>query len=319
MRWSRLPSMGSPETRPRTCRPVLFRCMPGQSPALETRPQCRMSWARLDDQMPDHPKFLQAGDFAPLLLALYVRAVCYSSRYLTDGFIPSGAVTPLLQGYNAWGHDTVTGDGFALARDGDEFDWPAIMVHAGLWESCDGGYRIHDYLDYNPTRAQVLERRADSAKRQKKHRDTAVSNDDGNALRNGVSHGPVTSSPAPAPTPTLVTTKRVKAADAADTQFATFWEAYPRRAGGNPRNAAHRAWQARVASGVSPETLAAAAGRYRAFCEATGKIGTEYVKQAQFWLSPTFEGWVQAWEMLEIPGTPPRREMDELDAWAARP
>ena len=317
MRWSRLPSMGSPETRPRTCRPVLFRCMPGQSPALETRPQCRMSWARLDDQMPDHPKFLQAGDFAPLLLALYVRAVCYSSRYLTDGFIPSGAVTPLLQGYNAWGHDTVTGDGFAFAQDGDEFDWPAIMVHAGLWESCDGGYRIHDYLDYNPTRAQVLERRADSAKRQKKHRDTAVSNDDGNALRHGVSHRPVTSSPAPTPTP--ITTKRVKAADAAHTQFTTFWEAYPRRAGGNPRNAARRAWEARVASGVSPETLVAAAGRYRAFCEATGKIGTEYVKQAQFWLSPSFEGWVQAWEVPEMAGIPPRSEMDELDAWAAKP
>src|SRR3990167_1665265 len=113
--------------------------------------------------------------------------------------------------------------------------------------------------------------------------------------------------------------KRVKAADAADTAFAHFWEAYPRRAGSNPRKAAYRAWESRVASGVLPETLVAAAGRYRVFCEATGKIGTEYVKQAQFWLSPSFEGWVQGWDLPQLPTDPHRTVMDELDAWAAKP
>jgi len=33
------------------------------------------------------------------------------------------------------------------------------MVQAGLWDGRDGGYWVHDYLDYNPSRAEVLSRR----------------------------------------------------------------------------------------------------------------------------------------------------------------
>src|SRR4029453_3116326 len=43
-----------------------------------------MSWVRLDDQYPDHPKVRALG---PLGLALQTAAICYCGRYLTDGFL----------------------------------------------------------------------------------------------------------------------------------------------------------------------------------------------------------------------------------------
>lgn len=36
---------------------------------------------------------------------------------------------------------------------------PGQLVAAGLWEPMEGGWQIHDYLDYNPSRDQVLEER----------------------------------------------------------------------------------------------------------------------------------------------------------------
>ena len=79
-----------------------------------------------------------------------------------------------------------------------------------------------------------------------------------------------------------------------DTAFSAFWKAYPRRAGGNPKAAARKAWETRVEE-ESVAILQHGAERYAAYCEATEKVGTEYVKQAVSWLSPKFEGWAQDW------------------------
>jgi hypothetical protein len=85
--------------------------------------------------------------------------------------------------------------------------------------------------------------------------------------------------------------------------FDRFWAAYPKRAGGNPKKAACQAWNARLKQGIDPEAVIQGAVRYAAFCHATGKLNTEYVKQAQFWLSPSFEGWVQPWDAPEEAGS----------------
>lgn len=84
--------------------------------------------------------------------------------------------------------------------------------------------------------------------------------------------------------------------DAADALFDRFWTTYPKRAGSNPRKAARLKWDARIEAGVDPEDIIAGAIRYRDFCKATDKLNTEYVKQAQFWLAPSFEGWTQSWD-----------------------
>ena len=77
--------------------------------------------------------------------------------------------------------------------------------------------------------------------------------------------------------------------------FAQFWGAYPKRAGGNPQSDARKAFLARVKEGVDPHLLVDKVNAYRKFCEATGKTGTEWVKQARFWLGPKCEGWKESW------------------------
>lgn len=96
-----------------------------------------MPWIRLDDQFPDHPKVVEAG---PLASWLYVCGIGYCNRLLTDGFIPSGQVRKLADVDNA-------GD---LAQR---------LVAVGLWDETEGGYLVHDYLDYQPSREKALELR----------------------------------------------------------------------------------------------------------------------------------------------------------------
>jgi hypothetical protein len=95
-----------------------------------------MTWVRLDDGFYDHPKITRIGLAAA---GLFVNSLCYSARQLTDGFIPTAALA-----------------GLASGKPGK---LPQLLIKEGLWEAVDGGYRIHDYLDYNPSREKVLARR----------------------------------------------------------------------------------------------------------------------------------------------------------------
>ena len=77
-------------------------------------------------------------------------------------------------------------------QDAGEWDWKARMLEAGLWDAAPNGYVVHDYLDYNPTRASVLEDRAKVAERVRRFRDQrAQGNVVSNAVGNGVSNGEV--------------------------------------------------------------------------------------------------------------------------------
>jgi hypothetical protein len=44
---------------------------------------------------------------------------------------------------------------------------PASLVAAGIWETADDGYLIHDYLHYQPSKADVQERRTADRERKK--------------------------------------------------------------------------------------------------------------------------------------------------------
>lgn len=84
-------------------------------------------------------------------------------------------------------------------------------------------------------------------------------------------------------------------------EFETAWLAYPKRAGGNPKPSAYKAWNARLHEGVTPETLLAGVKRYAAFVVATGKLGSEYVKQAATFFGPDrhFE---ETWQAPAVSG-----------------
>jgi hypothetical protein len=61
---------------------------------------------------------------------------------------------------------------------------------------------------------------------------------------------------------------------------------YPDRAGDQKWRAALKAGNARMAEGHSANELIEGAKRYDAYCKATGKVGTEFVKQASTFLGP---------------------------------
>lgn len=96
-----------------------------------------MSWAKLDDQFPDHPKIEAAG---PEAAWLYVCGICYCARYLTDGEIPKTRVPRLSALKSAEKH-------------------AKKLVAVGLWIDAGTSYLVHDYLDYNPPRDEVEFRR----------------------------------------------------------------------------------------------------------------------------------------------------------------
>jgi hypothetical protein len=103
-----------------------------------------LPWFRLDDSFHSHPKILAAGNEA---VGLYVRCGTYAAAHLTDGKLPRDIV--LLYGSDA------------LADK---------LVAAKLWRRTRGGWQIHDYLDYNPSREAVDNERKAAAERQKRWR-----------------------------------------------------------------------------------------------------------------------------------------------------
>lgn len=119
-----------------------------------------MTWAKIDDQMQHHPKIMAAGPIAELL---QYRAIQYCCRYLTDGFLPVKAVASLLTGLDGIGlyPSRQQREGYMAVQghDADELDWPSIMVAHGLWESRKNGFHVHDFLEYNRSKSDVLAER----------------------------------------------------------------------------------------------------------------------------------------------------------------
>jgi hypothetical protein len=94
--------------------------------------------------------------------------------------------------------------------------------------------------------------------------------------------------------------------------FSVAWQEYPKRAGGNSRSAAAKAYGARLKAGAVEEEMVAGVRRYAAFVRATGKEGTEYVKQAATFFGPD-EHWKEAWD-VPMNGSPNGREARTLAA-----
>ncbi|VWB67757.1 hypothetical protein [Burkholderia lata] len=68
--------------------------------------------------------------------------------------------------------------------------------------------------------------------------------------------------------------------DVVDEKFDEAWRQYPKREGSNSKQAAQRAWNARIREGIDPDVLVAAVVAYAAAMKAAGNVGTPYVKQA---------------------------------------
>lgn len=112
-----------------------------------------MAWARIDDAMPAHRKFRHLDD-APAAW-LWQAGVCFASKYLTDGFLDERDVAGGLE---------------SAIRLRSPLKLAERLVAVGLWERVEGGFQVHDYLDYNPSREQVLADRQRHRDRQASYR-----------------------------------------------------------------------------------------------------------------------------------------------------
>jgi hypothetical protein len=97
-----------------------------------------MSWLRLDDKFPRHPKVLKLTDAQ---FRLHLAAMAYCAEHETDGRITREAV------------ETLTphrGKAKLVAR----------LVELVLWDGDGEDYQIHDYLDWNPSHEQIQSKRS---------------------------------------------------------------------------------------------------------------------------------------------------------------
>lgn len=83
--------------------------------------------------------------------------------------------------------------------------------------------------------------------------------------------------------------------------FETAWQIYPKRAGGNPKASAFKAWKARLKEGVKTDEMLEGVKRYAAYVRTTGNAGSQYVKQAVTFFGPDrhFE---ESWLAPSAPG-----------------
>lgn len=164
-----------------------------------------MAWVRVDDHFDEHPKLARVG---PLGWGVWLAGIAYCNRNLTDGFIPWEKARGLVT------FEVVDDDGMVMSlawtskMAGQDIDmqWAIdLMVRVGLWKTVyEGervsGYRIHDYDEYQPSKAEVLADRSQNAKRQSKHRQRLKDrNGESNAVTNAGSNAAVTGAPYPKP------------------------------------------------------------------------------------------------------------------------
>jgi len=110
-------------------------------------------WSRLDDALLDHRKVFEAGDRIgkngpAIAIGLYAMGLMWTNKQLSDGYLPAGVVKR-----------------FPVA---EPVRFAQALVGARLWEKVKGGYRIHDFHDWNFTAAQIQLQRKEDRERKRK-------------------------------------------------------------------------------------------------------------------------------------------------------
>lgn len=96
-------------------------------------------WTKIDDGFFDHPKARAAGKDGR---ALFFSGLCWASGHRNGGRIATTDLPLVAAKAEVRGAPT--------ARR---------LVDVGLWEPIDGGWLIHDFLDWNPSPERIDELR----------------------------------------------------------------------------------------------------------------------------------------------------------------
>jgi hypothetical protein len=147
-----------------------------------------MAWVKLDDNFTDHPKIIGLSDGA---FRLYIVALCYSNRYMTDGKISTEICKKL-------------GDSRKISE--------LFRVH--LWQDLGDFIEINSYSEYQPTKEKVEIEREKTRTRVGLLRSAKK--------RTGV-QSPYSEESTPAPSRPVPIRKDI------DISFEFFWKAYPRK------------------------------------------------------------------------------------------
>ena len=94
-----------------------------------------MAYASIDDNMAENPKVARLSNAA---FRVYVTSICYCNRNLTDGLVLRSEAGKV-------------GATAALVKE---------LVASSLWDDDPEGWRVHDFLDWNKSRAEVEKIRA---------------------------------------------------------------------------------------------------------------------------------------------------------------
>jgi hypothetical protein len=158
--------------------------------------------------IPTSPKHSPLSDGA---FRLWMHALCWSKEHLTDGYIPIGTLPTL--------HPKAL-------RLVSELLTTFVPGKGPLWHEVEGGYRVHDYEQWQDTKVDVQHRREQWRERQGRRRHATVTH--------GVTHGV---------TPSVTRESRVSHATGIGKgngkgkgeddrgRFDRFWDAYPRHTG----------------------------------------------------------------------------------------
>jgi hypothetical protein len=106
-----------------------------------------VTWIKIDDSFPNHPKVIGLSDRA---FRTHITGLCYCGTYLTDGFIPYAAVN-------------------AIVKE-PEYKPTDELEAVGLWKRTDDGFIIHDYLSHQTSKEEVEHKRELSRKRSERYR-----------------------------------------------------------------------------------------------------------------------------------------------------
>jgi hypothetical protein len=111
-----------------------------------------MTWAKFDVSLPRHHKMLLAESLAgDAAWTLYSKSILHAREHSTNGVIRP-IVLP------------------TMTKHQDPVSVAEALVTAGLWKKVKGGYVIHDYLAWNPSKEQIEGEKAKARDRMKRNR-----------------------------------------------------------------------------------------------------------------------------------------------------
>lgn len=113
-------------------------------------------WSKLDDELIDHAKVFAAGakigvNGPAIALGMYAVGLMWSNKHLTDGFLPKSTIKSFPHVANP----------LAVAD---------ALVAARLFDKVRGGFRVHDFGDYNHNASEIKAQRKDDRLRKQAER-----------------------------------------------------------------------------------------------------------------------------------------------------